>query len=172
MCLALYIGSTRTLPLIPYPDYPRSALASAEWPQMAQRFCTAELAEEEQVVRRHFSMPIVVLAGSYEGCSCGFNYGRQYPGYENEKEDLRAAQESVSALVAYIRDNQVRELYACWFGDESLPHETERRVTIAELSSATFFFREKELLHVGGKSSVRFSRRVQNRVRRNKDRPA
>jgi len=148
MCLALYIGSTRTLPVIPCPDYPRSVFLSTAWPEMAQRFSTSELAEEQQVVRKHFSLPNVIFAGSYEGCSCGFNYGRQYPDNQDDKDHLRAARESVVALVEYVRDNEVMELYACWFGDESLPHVTERAVSIEELSSATFFFRDKELLHV------------------------
>ena len=75
-------------------------------------------------------MPSILFAGSYEGCSCGFNYGREYPESEDEEDHLLAARESVAELVRYVRENQVKQLYACWFDDEALPNESTRTVTI------------------------------------------
>ncbi len=148
MCLALYIASEKALPLIEYPNYPQSVFTLPEWPDMAQRFHISTLKENQEIVRKHFSIPNVVFAGSYEGCSCGFNYGREYPDYEDDKEHLNAARESVGQLVTYIRNNEIKELYACWFDDESLSQVAERTVTIEELSSPTFVFNQKELLRV------------------------
>lgn len=108
MCLALYIASEKALPLIEYPNYPQSVFTLPEWPGMAQRFHISTLKENQEIVRKHFSMPNVVFAGSYEGCSCGFNYGREYPDYEDDKEHLNAARESVGELVTYIRHNEVK----------------------------------------------------------------
>jgi hypothetical protein len=153
MCLALYIGSEQVLPLIPYPDYPQSVFSLPEWPNMAQRFHTAALNEKQEIVQKHFSMPNIVFAGSYEGCSCGFNYGREYPDDENDEIHLCAARESITELITYIRNNRVKEIYACWFDDEGLSQQTQRTVAIEELSSPAFVFKKKELLIVSFKES-------------------
>ena len=148
MCLALYIGSEKVLPLISYPDYPQSVICSPEWPTVAQRFHTQALGEKNQKVRAHFSTSYVVLAGSYERCSCGFNYGREYPDDEDDKDHLLVARESVEELVNYVRKNNVTEIYSCMFNEEALPKESERTVMVEELLSSTFVFKQKELLHI------------------------
>lgn len=157
MCLALYIGSEKELPLISYPDYPQSVIYLPEWPMVAQRFHIEALGEKNQKVRAHFSTPYVVLAGSYEKCSCGFNYGREYPDYEDDKDHLLVARESVVELVSYIRNNNVKEIYSCWFDDEALPQESERTVMVEELLSSTFVFKQKELLHIAKLSNPVFN---------------
>jgi hypothetical protein len=97
-------------------------------------------------VRSHFSHPHVLYAGSYEGCGCGFNYGRQYPEAEDDTEHLRAARESVTELVRYVRDSRVREIYCCWFDDESKPMVQQRTVKSELLASPDLVFGERELL--------------------------
>ncbi len=148
MCLAIYLCSKKKLPIITYPDYPKAIVQSPEWPAIAQRFYTMGLTDTDQVVRKHFSSQYIVYAGSYEGCSCGFNYGREYPDYEDSHDDLLAAEESRIELLTYIRKNDVIELYSCWEGDQALPKELERTIKNLELQLPTFVFREKELLHL------------------------
>jgi hypothetical protein len=123
-------------------------IRSREWPMVAQRFHTQALDEKNQKVRAHFSTPYIVLVGSYEKCSCGFNYGREYPDYEDDKDHLLVARESVIELVSYIRNNNVKEIYSCELDDEALPKESERTVMVEELLLSTFVFKQKELLHI------------------------
>jgi hypothetical protein len=127
--MALYIASDRPLPLRPW---------------QAQPFHTAELKPDQEAVRSHFSNPHVVYAGSYEGCGCGFNYGREHPETDDDPENLAAAKESVAELVRYVQESGVREIYCCWFDDESEPAAHKRTVTPAILGAQDFFFRFRE----------------------------
>ena len=148
MCMVLYIASDRPLPLTKQPEYPKDCTSSPTWPREAQRFHTATLQPKQEAVRSHFSHPHVSYAGSYEGCGCGFNYGREYPEAEDDAEHLTAAHESVAELVRYVRDSGVREIYSCWFDDETKPTVRERTVTPEMLASPDFVFGEQELLRI------------------------
>lgn len=148
MCLALHIASDQPLPLIAQREITEDQWSSPTWPREAQRFHTAQLRPAQEVVRSHFRVPHVLYAGSYEGCGCGFNFGRQYPGLENDEDHLTASRESVAELARCVREARVREIYACWFGDESEPTADERVLTPEALASPEFFFREQELLRI------------------------
>jgi hypothetical protein len=145
--MALYIASDHQLLVIQYREYPKDAMSSPTW-RAVQRFHTAELRPEQEAVRSHFGCEHILYAGSYEGCGCGFNFGREYPDVEDAPEDLIAARESVAELVRYVRESRVREIYSCWFGDEAKPKVHERTVTPDALALADFFFREHELLKI------------------------
>ena len=146
--MALYIASDRPLPLIEQRETSKDAMSSPTWPGEAQRFHTAQLRPEQEAVRAHFSLPHVLYAGSYEGCGCGFNFGREYPDVEDDEGHLIAARESVAELARYVRDSGVREIYSCWFDDEAKPTAKERAVTPDILTSQEFFFAERELVRV------------------------
>ena len=133
MCLALYLGAERPLPLLPYPELPAGALDSPTWPLEAMRFHTAALHPEQEIVRRHFSVPHVVYAGSYEGCGCGFQYGREYPEDQTCERHLLVAAESLAALAEYLRRRRVRELFSGWHGEEAELLGRVRGVTVEEL---------------------------------------
>jgi hypothetical protein len=148
MCLALFVASDRPLHVIEERAYSKDAMLSPTWPREAQRFHTAVLRQEQEGVRSHFGYPNVLYAGSYEGCGCGFNYGRIYPDAEDDVEHLTAARESVNDLVRYVQDSQVREIYSCWFDNEAKPIVFQRTVTPEMLAAEDFFFREQELLHI------------------------
>src|SRR5688572_14621997 len=62
MCMALYLASDRPLPLIEQREIPKDALSSPTWPREAQRFHTALLRPEQEVVRSHFSLPHILYA--------------------------------------------------------------------------------------------------------------
>ena len=134
MCMALYIASDRPLPLIPLRE--------------AQHFHTAELKPDQEAVRSHFGNAHVLYAGSGQGCGCDFNYGREDPEVQDYPEGLATAKESVAELVRYVHDSRVREIYCCWFGNESDPAAHKRIVRPAILGAPDFFFREGELLIV------------------------
>ena len=149
MCLALYIAAENDLPLFASAPSQKPVTTSAVRSRRPDRFHTELLREEQQIVRSHFSVPTVLFAGSYEGCSCGFNYGRgDDPEYDDDEEQLLAARESVAELVRYVRENSVKELYACCFDDEALPRESERWVAVDDLSSPTFQFIKRQLLRI------------------------
>jgi len=146
--MALYIASDQKLPVVKQREYPEDVMSSPTWPREAQRFHTAELRPEQEPVRSHFGCEQVLYAGSYEGCGCGFNFGRDYPNIEDDAEHLTAARESVAELVRYVCASRVREIYSCWFDDEAKPTVDERTVTPEALAAQDFFFREQELLRI------------------------
>lgn len=142
------MSSDTQLPTIEQRPVSKHALESSTWPQESQRFHTSTLSPEQEAVREHFNHLNVVCAGSYEGCACGFNYGREYPEYETEEGHLVAARESVAELVRYIRESNVREIYCCWFDDEAKPILHYRTVTPEALMAADFVFQQQELLKI------------------------
>jgi hypothetical protein len=148
MCMAVYIASDRPLPLTKQPEYPKDCISSPTWPMEAQRFHTAELRPAQEAVRSHFQFPHVLYAGSYEGCGCGFNFGREYPSDEDDPKHLTVARESVADLIRYVRESGVRQIYSCWFDDEAKPTAHERTVKPEALAAQDFFFREQELLSI------------------------
>lgn len=146
--MALYIASDKPLPVVQQRKYPKEAVNSPTWPKEAQRFHTSELRPESQVVRSHFRYPHVLYAGSYEGCACGFNFGREYPTLEEDPDHLVVARESVAELVRYVRESAVRQIYSCWFDNEAKPTAHERTLSPEALAAQDFFFREQELLTI------------------------
>jgi hypothetical protein len=148
MCLALYIAADHPLPIIIEREHPKDAMLSPTWPREAQRFHTAAIRPEQEPVRMHFSHAHVLYAGSYEGCGCGFNFGREYPEAEDDPEHLAASRESIAELVRYLREQNVKEIYVCWFDDESKPTIFRRTIAPEALASPDFFFREQELLQL------------------------
>src|SRR4051794_21574189 len=153
MCLALYVTADGPLQIVPLRHYPAGLFNSPAWPREAQRFHTAELSADQYAVRGYFSHSNVLYAGSYEGCGCGFNFGRAFPLGDDDPEHLSAACESVAQLVRYVREFEVRELFCCWSGEESKTPVHRRNVAAEELASPDFYFREQELLTVNNSSS-------------------
>jgi hypothetical protein len=148
MCLALYIAGEHPLPIVDPSPVSSGAKSAPDEPGQAESFLTAELRPEQVAARAHFSSRYVLYAGGSEGCACVFNYGRQYPDLEDDEAYRAVAREVVAALVRYVADSQVQEIYGCCFGDEGQQKLSERTVTPATLRSPSFFFRERELLRV------------------------
>jgi hypothetical protein len=107
MCLVLYLGSEKRLPIIPYnPEQPA--------------FNTKELDEQEKPVLKHFSMPQVLYVGSNEGCGCSFRHALYDKGqwsyivWEDGKEAI-ATQVDHQALVDYLKASGLQkvEIYTC-----------------------------------------------------------
>ncbi len=95
MCLALYLSSSKTLPVLPFdPEQPG--------------FHVHELSVEEDGVRAHFTHPHVYYVGSTQGCSCAFNY-------EHEFEPIRSLQRYLKIALA---DGNELEGFSCRSGRE------------------------------------------------------
>jgi hypothetical protein len=78
MCMVVYIGSD-----VPLRTWPFDAAKP--------RFYVTEVLAHDSAVKRHFSNPHIYYAGAFEGCGCGFQYGREYPEMEDDREQLAAA---------------------------------------------------------------------------------
>jgi hypothetical protein len=133
--MVVFIASSSPLPLV-------------AWENDAPAFHVKELADYEERVRSHFSVPNVRYAGSHTACGCGFNEGREYPEVENDPKVRADAIESASRLMRYITEHRVEEVYSCWSGDEGMGKEFERRIKPDALVAGDFFFRERELLRI------------------------
>ncbi len=73
--------------------YIASEVVLRTWPFVVEEpgFHVTDVPAQDEAVKRHFSKPFVYYAGAFEGCGCGFQYGREYPDYEDEREQLAAA---------------------------------------------------------------------------------
>ena len=136
MCMMLYIGSNKPLPLVP-------------WQEDAPGFHVGELHEDFADVVKQFSVPHVFYAGSHEGCGCGFQLG-EYPGFDDEEAPEK--RESLRKLAAYVEvqlDAGRRiELFACRAGGESTAPERRRRLSPSDLRAESFFFLDDEIVVV------------------------
>lgn len=122
------------------------------WAEGSPGFHVSELDEWNAVVRKQLDFPCVRYIGAHSGCGCGFR--RELNGYlDTDPEDVAAAkatQADHEALVAYLRalpsQSRPMQIYGCWSGEEAMKPLLCRSCSIAELSSRTFGFRERELL--------------------------
>ena len=139
MCLVLYIGSNQPLPLI-------------AWNEEAPAFHVIDLPDDAQVVRNHLAERFVYYAGSYERCGCAFNFGREYPEYEDEPEELLAAEQSRNDFINYLSGALPRagsmKIFSCWANEETKPPEIFRTVTPANLRAKDFVFQTPELITI------------------------
>jgi hypothetical protein len=123
-------------------------LRTVGWREDAPAFNTSAPAPDEERVRRQFTKPNLVYAGSYEGCGCGFQLG-EYPLESLEPDEVVQRRRSLHEFAAYLREELPRtgtiELYACWDGDQEEPPVHHRTLTPAILEADTFFFLQKEL---------------------------
>ena len=128
MCLAVYIASDKTLPLI-------------KWDKEKPAFNVVPLSKYENRVQKHFRLPFIAYAGSHEGCGCGF----LKDGVEGE--DLEIVQSNYNSLVKYIhnlKDQGARiEIYSCWEGDQGKKPESKDTLDLQEINDQQFEFKEK-----------------------------
>src|SRR5688572_16382968 len=112
MCMVVYIGSD-----VPLRTWAFDAARPA--------FHVTEVPSGDEAVKRYFSKSHVYYAGAYEGCGCGFQYGRAFEEAQYIPEQLAAADACRAAVEAYVREalgaQAWVEIYACWSGDEAEP---------------------------------------------------
>ncbi|HWE00791.1 MAG TPA: hypothetical protein VG326_00170 [Tepidisphaeraceae bacterium] len=122
------------------------------WPFDAAKpgFHVTEVSTQDEAVKSQFSKPHVYYAGAFEGCGCGFQYGREYPEVEDDREGLAAAEACRAGIEAYIEEalrlQPAVEIYACWSGDEAESPSAKRALDHPLFPNG---FREREFLVVG-----------------------
>lgn len=107
--MLLYIAADEPLPLI-------------DWQEDVTAFHVAELSEDELIVKKQFTKPFVVCAGSYGGCACGFSYGQTPIADETDAREDALARESVRQLSAaalaypgyHLSSRSVEVLHQTW----------------------------------------------------------
>ena len=74
-------------------------------------------------------------------CGCGFAH--LYP--PSSDEDLDAQRQLAEYVAACLERSQPVELLSCWNGDETLPLEHYRHITLKGFSAQWFAFEERQL---------------------------
>ncbi len=125
MCLALYISSSKPLPLLPLdPAQPA--------------FHVHELPTAAAAVRAHFTHPHVYYVGSAQGCSCAFNY-------EHEFEPIRSLERYLKIALA---DGNELEGFACRTGREAKEVKHSTVVTPETIAMPRFYFHDGHFLRI------------------------
>jgi len=140
MCLMLYIGTARELPLTSSPD-----------------LNIEPVGEARQRVNQWFSQSAVRFVGAHTGCSCGFpsvvaeSPIEHYEGMplesDNRAADLRSVRALIELLTQAAGHTERIELYPVADGDEGKPPKGEIEWQLGALDSERLFFNER-FLHV------------------------
>ena len=148
MCLVLYIGLDKESSLIPPQDFSTVDSEDPTWPSKVVPFSVEEIVGDKTSVKKHFTTPIVRYAGSFEGCGCGYNACHINEWEEPTEPDLHelAGRESRRLLHAYAQEHDVRQIYACWSGEESLPPTEQIEVELDKLTDWTFEIPQRSML--------------------------
>jgi len=150
MCLVLYIGSDADCPLLEPQDFSEIDHNDPTWPTKVVPFSVQELADDQKAAAKHFSTKIVRYAGSFEGCGCGFNasYVPEWDHSADEDDHFRAGRESRRMLREYVKQHRIRQIYACWSGDESMDTESHLDIRPEQITDSSFQIPERVLLRI------------------------
>jgi len=150
MCLVLYIGSDVNGPLLEPQDFSVIDRDDHAWPSKVVPFSVTEITDDKILVAKHFDTKSVRYAGSFEGCGCGFNasYSPEWDDPVEEDDHFLAGQESRRLLREYIEKYQVRQIYACWSGDEGIDTESHMDITPEQITDPNFEIPERALLRI------------------------
>ena len=150
MCLVLYIGSDAACPLLEPQDFSVVDYDDPSWPSKVIPFSVQEVVGDEKPVEKHFGTKIVRYAGSFEGCGCGFNasYVSEWEEPAEPGERFLTGRESRRLLREYVEKHHVRQIYACWSGDEALPPEVHLDITPEQITDSTFRIPERAMLRI------------------------
>ncbi len=131
MCLALYLASSRPLPII-------------AWDPAGPAFHVIKPHEGAAGVRKHFSYENVYYAGSHQGCSCAFNYEHEYESILQLRDFLRDALASGAEIEAFV----------CRIGKEE--HDVQHALVTSPEGVALpeFFFKDGQFLVIRSRKSA------------------
>ena len=128
MCLAIYLASDKQLNLVP-------------WNEKQPKFNVISISSREGKVKKQFKYTNVVYIGSHEGCGCGFFKEGEIG------EELKQIQANYDALAYYLTSQQFKgaqfEMFSCWEGDQGTVPEFNEKLSLKELVSLEFEFKEK-----------------------------
>lgn len=120
------------------------------WPLRVVPFSVEEIGDDQKAVAKPFNTKFVRYAGSFEGCGCGFNasYAPEWYNRVEEDDHFLAGNESRRLLREHVEKNQIREIYACWSGDEDIDAETHLDITPEQITDPNFQIPERTLLRI------------------------
>lgn len=120
------------------------------WPSKVVPFSVQELAGDEKAAAKHFDTKVVRYVGSFEGCGCGFNasYAPEWGDPAEENDHFLAGRESRRLLREYVEQHHIRQIYACWSGDESLDAQSYLDITPDQIIDPNFQFPERAMLRI------------------------
>ncbi|MES9844930.1 MAG: hypothetical protein ABW131_09820 [Candidatus Sedimenticola sp. 6PFRAG5] len=117
-----------------------------EWNEKKPGFNVVMLGDHESSVLKQFHNPYVVYAGSHEGCGCGFFKDGEIG------EELKLVQSNYDSLANYLKALKLGgsklEIYVCWEGDQDEEPEHKQIISLKELVSAPFEFKEKSYYEI------------------------
>lgn len=120
------------------------------WPLMVVPFSVEQLTAGNIEVAKHFDTMFVMYAGSFEGCGCGFNasYAPEWFDAPEVNARFQAGNESRRQLREYVEKHHIRQIYACWSGDEALDPESHLEITPQHITDPNFQIPERVLLRI------------------------
>jgi hypothetical protein len=140
MCLMLYIGCDRDIPL-----------------RKGKFLSVEELDSKEFQVAQWFDTKHVYFIGSHSGCSYGFphviaegpiNYfDGMFDGTERSEDDLNSIIELLKLLKTLITDKSVVKLYPIWDGDQGMEPKGTITLEMIGQNPNHFFFNER-FMHI------------------------
>jgi hypothetical protein len=147
MCFVLYIGCKKEPSLIGFDPADR-------------RIWIGEVDEFHKAARKHFSLQFVAYCGSDLNCGCGFRHSHFQQGAWPEEfltdelnyQPEEGTQKNHDQLVAYIKEHFIGdgliELYGCWDGEESEPHEAVEKISLEQTLDRRFHFKARVVYKV------------------------
>jgi hypothetical protein len=130
MCLALYLASSRPLPIV-------------AWDEVNPAFHVVLAPESAAGVRKHFRFENMYYAGSHQGCSCAFNYEHEYDSIIQLRNYLRSALASGAEIEAFV----------CRIGKEEQDVQHALVTSPEGIALPEFFFKDGQFLVIrSGKS--------------------
>ena len=136
MCLALYIASTKPLPVIP-------------WDPKKPTFHVVNLPESMRAVRKLLPYPHVYYVGSHEGCSCAFNY----------EHELKAVLELRDYLRKALAVTDEIEGFSCRPGQEPLNVKHSVTISPSGVALPEFFLQDGQRLVFRSRKTMLAKRR-------------
>jgi len=142
MCMMLYIGSDRELPLIDWQD---GCVFSV------RKLLPNDSYGDSLFATENLKKPHKYQLGSWQGCGCGFSFDYDKFGYE---EDNLLGKQSLAALFDYLRANIGGgdfELLSFWSGEWICePGEILRLSDLSDsvFGEKSFYFAEGEIVQV------------------------
>ncbi len=130
MCFALFIGTIKPLPRVP-------------WSKDAPDVHVEGLTDHNVMVKVHLCSPEVQYVGSSEGCGCSFRYWSEETGESSEDRSEQIAYNAETrrnreSLIRILQNSgeQAVNLYGVWEGDFDKAPESRHNVGLNDLLTA------------------------------------
>ena len=140
MCHVVYVATDQPLP-------------TSSWDQNDRKVFIEDMKSMDELVRQHFSAPLVYYAGSDLGCGCGFaGNAWEDPDDEEVQSKVRERQTNSVALARVLHGALApggrAQVYMCWNGDEALPAEQTGQIALEDLEALGFQLVDRQFLTV------------------------